>query len=253
MVEPRSAPAALGASSRRWLLALLLVVLPATRAAERRGAQFLGWSELGPWRQNDSAPAPTEPTWLSPELDAEVAWDELVVSWNVDCAAGTGLVIEARALLAAGATPFYRLGKWSPDGQLQPRESVPGQKDADAEVQTDTLVLRHPARRFQLRLRGVGAPGLAAPRLRFIGASLMDTAARPASLPPNRAAWGAWLAVPERSQLDYPGGETAWCSPTSTSMILAFWAARLDRAELDQGVPAVVQGVQDPRWPGTGN
>ena len=253
MVEPRSDPAIRPHSSWGWLFTFALLTLLQAVASERRGAQFLGWTDLEAWRQQGLGSSAAQTTWLSPEIEADLGWNELVVSWNADCPAGTGLIIEARVWMKDRATRFYQLGKWSPDGQLQPRESVPGQKDPDAEVQTDTLVLAHPAQRFQLRLRSVGKDALGSPRLRFLGAALADTTARPSPLPANRAAWRTWLAVPERSQLDYPGGETAWCSPTSTSMILGFWAARLNRAEIDQSVPAVVKGVLDPRWPGTGN
>ena len=74
----------------------------------------------------------------------------------------------------------------------------------------------------------------------------------PAALPPHKEAWGRVLEVPERSQLDYPDGR-GWCSPAATSMVLAWWARRLNRPELDVDVPEVALGVHDPRWPGTGN
>jgi hypothetical protein len=50
----------------------------------------------------------------------------------------------------------------------------------------------------------------------------------------------------------YEGGEV-WCSPTTVSMMLAFWGQRLKRADLDRDVPEVVKGVFDPKWEGTGN
>jgi hypothetical protein len=83
--------------------------------------------------------------------------------------------------------------------------------------------------------------------------SLLETRATPAPLKPNRRAWGTTLAVPYRSQVDYPEGVQSWCSPTSTAMVLAFWAQRLRRPDLDLDVPVVAQGVNDPKWPGTGN
>jgi hypothetical protein len=36
-------------------------------------------------------------------------------------------------------------------------------------------------------------------------------------------------------------------------MLMAFWAVELKRPELDEQVPAVVEGVFDSQWPGAGN
>lgn len=36
-------------------------------------------------------------------------------------------------------------------------------------------------------------------------------------------------------------------------MVLAYWARVLKRPSLDRDVPVVVEGVFDPKWPGTGN
>jgi hypothetical protein len=51
----------------------------------------------------------------------------------------------------------------------------------------------------------------------------------------------------------YPDGGEAWCSPTSTSMVLAYWARRLGRPELDRAPPVVAAGVFDPVYRGAGN
>jgi hypothetical protein len=60
------------------------------------------------------------------------------------------------------------------------------------------------------------------------------------------------LDVPQRSQLNYEGGE-GWCSPTSVSMVLAWWAHVLGQPALDHDVPLVARGVYDPVYKGTGN
>jgi hypothetical protein len=81
---------------------------------------------------------------------------------------------------------------------------------------------------------------------------LTDSSLPTPSLTPNRAAWGVDLPVPERSQMVYSNGNVL-CSPTTVSMIMSFWAKRLDRPDLDRDVPEIVQGVYDPVWQGTGN
>lgn len=219
---------------------------------DHRGSQFFGWDDFARWARSPGS-APAETLLTSPEVSTEFAWDELVASWNAATPPGAGLKVEARALHADHATKFYTLALWSSDPAKHPRESVRHQKDQDGDVLTDTLVLDQPCRRAQLRLTLVGTEAGAKPRLRFVGLSLLNAKARPPALPPDRAAWGKSIAVPQRSQANYPGGANAWCSPTAVSMALAYWAGELKRPELDQDVPAVVEGVFDRNWPGTGN
>lgn len=185
-------------------------------------------------------------------IRAPFAWDELVVSWNVHTPLGTGLKFESRAMIQKRATKFYHLGLWADDTAEQRRESVVGQKDEDGDVLTDTLVLRQPSEQMQLRITLLPAANGALPTLKLVGLSFLDRSALVASQPPLKDAWGKSLAVPERSQLSYPGGRD-WCSPTSVSMVLSYWSRRLNRPELDVDVPEVAAGVFDRNWPGTGN
>jgi hypothetical protein len=191
----------------------------------------------------------------SPVLSTPLAWDELVISWNGSFPAGTGLTVEARAVGAGHGNRYFVLGRWAADRAVQPRESVSGQNDSEGEVRTDTLSLKSVATGLQLRLTLTASSGSnERAQVRFLGLSFLDRSAPVVALAssPLRAAWGRELAVPGRSQLSYQGGRD-WCSPTSVSMVLAYWAERLKRPELDREVPEVAQGVFDPAWPGTGN
>jgi hypothetical protein len=189
-------------------------------------------------------------TLTSPWLTAPRPWDELVVSWNVVSPPGGNVRVEARAGREEGSTPFYVLGLWAPGPDSQARRSIPGQKDAQAEVKTDTLVCRSRMERSQVRLTLHGDATL--PRVKFVSLCLLDLSATPPTQAPNRAVWGRALDVPQRSQLGHTGA-SGWCSPTCVSMILAYWAGQLHRRELDVSVPEVAQAVHDPNWPGTGN
>jgi hypothetical protein len=188
---------------------------------------------------------------LSPTIPSRIAWNELIVSWNADAPAGTFVKIEARAKLPDHPTKFYTLGNWSPDNKIFPRTSVRGQKDADGNVDTDTLILKQFANAAQIRVTLGGTNG-ALPSLKFLGLSFSATKVLAAARPPNHAAWGKIISTPEHSQHGYPN-EKGWCSPTSLSMVLARWAEILQRPEMDLTVPQVAAAVYDKSFDGTGN
>lgn len=187
----------------------------------------------------------------SPEIKAHISWNELIVSWSADAPAGTFLKIEARAISPGHATKFYTLGNWTLDNQPFPRTSVRGQKDADGNVDTDTLTLTHPAEAAQIRITLGGTNGVQ-PTLKFLGVSFSNTKISPVSRLPNRAAWGKIVPTPEHSQHGYPN-EKGWCSPTSLSMVLSRWAEVLNRPEMNLTVPEVAAKVYDQDFAGTGN
>jgi hypothetical protein len=188
---------------------------------------------------------------LSPEIKSQMPWNELIASWNADAPAGTFLKIEASANLPDHKTRFYTLGNWSPDNKIFPRTSVRGQKDADGNVDTDTLILKQLANAAQIRVTLGGTNG-ALPALKFLGASFANTKGPTATHPPNRAAWGKIISTPEHSQHGYPN-EKGWCSPTSLSMVLSRWAEILNRPEMNLTMPAVAAKVYDNDFKGTGN
>lgn len=216
--------------------------------AEDSSKQFVGFTNLQSFSQVKEGE-----TWIctSPEFDARAPWNELILSWNARHTNHQGLRAEARAIWSDHASRFYTLGIWSSDPASHPRESVNGQKDDDGKVATDTLELRKPATRWQVRLTLDG--GATAASIAFLGVSLADTSRAGAAAWTNRLAWGQSLEVPRKSQVDYPGGAQSWCSPTSLSMVLNYWSQRLNRPDLAWDVPEVVKGVFDPQWPGTGN
>jgi hypothetical protein len=67
----------------------------------------------------------------------------------------------------------------------------------------------------------------------------------------NPAALNRVLDVPECSQMVYPDGGEVWCSPTSTSMVLAYWDQY--NGECEPRVRAAVEGVYDWIYNGHGN
>jgi hypothetical protein len=59
--------------------------------------------------------------------------------------------------------------------------------------------------------------------------------------------------LPAYRNLGFGGGGEAWCSPTTTSMIMAFWGNMLHLPQLVLPVPAVAAGTYDYAYHGAGN
>lgn len=217
----------------------------------RHGRAFIG---LRDWKdfQAEVNVGEGKSVLVSPELPTGIAANEIVVSWNASAPTGSGIKVEAMARCGEKETRWYTLGHWSPDGKTFPRESVKGQKDEDGKVETDILVLTKPADAVKLRVTLHDALDGKQPALKFLGVSLANTNWTPPERESNRTVWGKEVVVPSRTQIGWPGA-SGWCSPTSTSMALAYWAKKLDRPELDIPVPDAARAIYDSVYKGTGN
>ena len=234
------------------LLPAVCLTLTTTTASafDARGGQFIGFKSFSAFKKSPGAHA-GEIVLSSPEIVARINWDELIASWNAETPDAAYLKIEVRAIFPAGPTKYYTMGLWSANTNLYPRESVLNQKDADGDVATDTLRLKRPCDRLQVRLT-LGGHHDQKPKLKFLGLQLTDTSVTPSVLPSNAAALGKTLSVPERSQMVYTNGGVL-CSPTAVSMIMGYWSRQLKRPELDRDVPDIVNAIYDAKWKGTGN
>ena len=93
-----------------------------------------------------------------------------------------------------------------------------------------------------------------APRLELLTFSFFDSpadATETAAQAKKSPAWGKTIDVPQRADNNYPHGGVL-CSPTSLSMVLAYYANRLSRPEMNKDVPEVESHVRDPVYKGTG-
>ena len=101
------------------------------------------------------------------------------------------------------------------------------QGDSDGFVAVDTFVSsnkKETTNKFQLKLRLFSANGSAAiPTIQNASVAYSTEAPKSASVSPGDSTkWDTLLTVPECSQMVYPDGGEVWCSPTSTSMVLAY-------------------------------
>ena len=170
-------------------------------------------------------------TWTSAPV-ASFAFDELVASWNAATPDGTWIKVEMRGSGAGRTTKWYILQFWASGDSTIHRTSRSGQGDADGFVAIDTFIRSKKAAEltsYQLQLTLYRVAGSTqTPAVSFLGA--MTSAAAKYSIPSAFTGVNIDLPVPTLSQEthagDYPeydGGGEAWCSPTSTAMVLDYW------------------------------
>jgi len=212
-------------------------------------------------------------TWLSPTYDQGFGATQLISSWNATTPAGTWLQVQMHGTTNTGTeTGWYVMGRWaSGDGDIH-RTSVPNQSDVNGEVDVDTFQSHAPVTLTSYQLRVTlyrAAGGSATPTLSMLGAmtsAIPDRFTVPAS--PLGGAEGITLPVPQYSQNihsgqypQYDGGGEAWCSPTSTSMVVAYYGKQptaaqmswIDPSYADPQVDEAARGTYDYDYHGTGN
>lgn len=190
----------------------------------------------------------------SPEWISAAAFDTVTPSFEASTPPGTWIHVKLSARIDGAWTKDYSLGVWADrDGTVR-RHSVDGQADANGDVATDTLELTKPA--DALRVTTVlFSENETTPSLRAVSA-VATTESGPsgaAAMTGEPAALGKVLAVPKRSQMIYPDGGEAWCSPTSTSMLLGYWADVLGADGLRETPPQAAGRCHDHVYRGTGN
>ncbi|MFB7212265.1 peptidase C39 family protein [Streptomyces sp. NPDC056255] len=195
-------------------------------------------------------------TWTSPVHRSSVPATEVIASWNADTPAGTWIQIELLGSYSDGTwTPWYVMGRWAAgDGDIR-RTSVDDQTDGKSSIWTDTFSVDDPASglrldSYRLRLTLHRTPGSRlTPTVRRIGAMASDIPDR-FTVPASTPGLARELRVPRYSQNvhagqypEYDNGGEAWCSPTSSQMIIEYWGRRPTAEDLAWVKP----GLADPQ------
>jgi hypothetical protein len=174
-------------------------------------------------------------TWTSGVTDPSFDFNELVASWNARTPNGTWIQVEVQPQMDDGHwAKWYILGRWSSSDSDFHRTSVGGQGDSDGFVAIDTFFAKdHPAVAYRLRLtlfkRDDSSVSPTVSRLSAVAMNLTNQKMTFPSSPTITSEDD--LDLPSYSQEihhgDFPqydnGGE-AWCSPTSTSMVVSYWS-----------------------------
>lgn len=180
-----------------------------------------------------------------------VAFTEAIASWMANTQPGTWIEVELQARVSGIWSKWYSMSVWLEQETPFRRHSVGGQADKTGTVSIDTLILVKAADALQARITLFTTDPAATPTVRSFGVSYSNGTDAPGAVPP--AGLVSDLAVPKRSQMVFPDGGNTWCSPTSTSMVMAYWANVTGNAALNQTVPTVKNGVWDYRYNGGGN
>ncbi|MDQ2912744.1 MAG: peptidase C39 family protein [Chloroflexota bacterium] len=213
----------------------------------------------------------TKGTWTSTWVQTRFPFSQLIPSWSADTPTESWIEVEIQTRTAAGReTRWWRVGVWAYGDETIRRTSINGQADADGVVETDTFKTRAEkmtAYRARVTLSRT-ATASASPVLRRIYAVVSDTRSYIPRYPSPRYTDRAMeLSVPRYSQEihagefpEYDGGGEAWCSPTSTEMVVEYWNKRPTSAELawvgphaDPQVDYAARFTYDAAYGGTGN
>ena len=211
--------------------------------------------------------------WTSPWKRPGFGLTELIASWDATTRKDSWIEVQTRGRTASGRrTSWDTLARWAPGDTTFRRTSDGSQTDDLARVTTDTWVADRGVSftSWQLRVTLYRKAGTAAtPFVDTIGAM---TSRVPQVSSVNRSrpgvARGITLNVPKYSQMihrgHYPqwgGGGEAWCSPTSTSMVLGFYRRLPSAAKYawvrgkhpNRYVDHAARMTFDYRYDGTGN
>jgi uncharacterized protein YvpB len=195
----------------------------------------------------------------SAPIPLERAFDLLIPSWEAKTPPNSWISLEIRVKMGDHWSRYYSFGTWrnletknleSAQNIEAKNASLDGQKDVDGKVSTDTLTLERPATALQYRVKGYSGRNTP-PKVTWLGftTDLQNQSKQDKSIPDkavsDKSIWGTILEVPQRSQMVFKEGE-GWCSPTSTSMVLAYYGVQ-------KSVPEVAKGVFDATYGGTGN
>ncbi|HJW49045.1 MAG TPA: C39 family peptidase, partial [Candidatus Limnocylindria bacterium] len=177
-------------------------------------------------------------TWVSSPVHTPFAFDELIASWKASTPTGTWIDVQMRASGASRTTKWYTLAVWSSGDDTIHRTTQKGQNDGDGGVNVDTFEKADGAPEltsYELRVTLHRAVGITTtPAVTFL-ASVVSRETQH-TVPSAFGGVARDLDVPMLSQEthaghypEYDGGGEAWCSPTSTAMVLGFWNTGPDR------------------------
>ncbi|SEC41432.1 Peptidase_C39 like family protein [Nocardioides exalbidus] len=207
-------------------------------------------------------------TWTSPWASPGFGATSLIPTWEASTPGRSMVRVEVRAKGPDGRTGSWdTMADWSRTNRPVKRTTYSGQPDDLGSVNVDTWTAASTITAWQVRVTLMRPKGSAnAVALERVGAvaSAGEKTPRPTSTP-GPSVVGTVLDVPALSQMvhtgHYPqwgGGGEAWCSATSTAMVLGYYGISpaptgIAPGHVDAVVDHTAKMVYDHGYRGTGN
>lgn len=206
--------------------------------------------------------------WTSPGFGVT----ELIASWDAVTPGNSWVEVRVRGRVGGQTSTWDVLGRWAGGDRHVRRTSAPRQGDDLADVAVDTWKVKGAGgmASYQVQVRLMRRSGARSPSPTLDTVHAVATRlpqALPAVSRPGPDV-GTVLDVPRYSQMShvghsprYGGGGEAWCSPTSTSMVLGYYDrlpaassyAWVGAGHTDPWVDQAARATYDAAYEGTGN
>ncbi len=206
-------------------------------------------------------------TWTSPWATPGFGATALIPTWEATTPGRSLVRIEVRARAVDGTTGTWdRVADWSRTNRPVPRTTYSGQTDDLGRMSVDTWYATSSVSAWQVRVTLLRPKGSSlGVSLERVGAVASVDASAPRSTSQPGPGAGTVLPVPTLSQMvhrgHYPqwgGGGEAWCSATSTAMVLGYYGVSpaptgIVPGHVDAVVDHTAKMVYDHGYRGTGN
>jgi hypothetical protein len=208
-------------------------------------------------------------SWQSPWQSTGFAATSLIPSWSITTPGGTWARIDVRVRKGATVGSWDTVARWAGSTSRVKRSSYSSQADDLARLSTDTLIANKGKNfdQYQLRVllhRPKGSRST--PTLHAVNGVAASYTTRSASTSATTMTATTDLAVPMSSQMihkgqfpQWGGGGEAWCSPTSTSMVMRYFGKGPKKSDYswsryaDSWVDHAARYTYDHQYKGTGN
>lgn len=174
-------------------------------------------------------------TWTSEWSQTRFPATDVIPSWNAKMPTGTFLRVAVRVRKGSKVGSWDNVAHWTHGNTTIKRTSSTAQPDDLARVATDVVKATKGTTfdGWQVQVRLMRRSGTTAtPVLTSVSGIASSYSTRSIATSRTTMTSGKTLAVPQYSQMthrghfpQYDGGGAAWCSPTSTAMVLRYFKA----------------------------